>query len=191
MVLPFCCLHSAFYSVSLKIFLHHLLDFIPLDFEISSRLRRDLGHGAQAMTSPGYLSLPPPFSTNTRPPQTRCAGCAPHSNQMPGLSLNIADLPNTRNIRFIFLFVFPVDAGDPSPCKRKRRRSSASPPSVQKRFETFLIMQEFLSGDAARRTYTFGPRKENSEAHVPGIFVFSFDSASCMRRNSDKTCWTF
>ncbi len=28
----FCCLHSAFYSVSLKIFLHHLLDFIPLDF---------------------------------------------------------------------------------------------------------------------------------------------------------------
>ena len=32
MVLPFCCLHSAFYSVSLKIFLHHLLDFIPLDF---------------------------------------------------------------------------------------------------------------------------------------------------------------
>ena len=31
MVLPFCCLHSAFYSVSLKIFLHHLLDFIPLD----------------------------------------------------------------------------------------------------------------------------------------------------------------
>ena len=31
-MLPFCCLHSAFYSVSLKIFLHHLLDFIPLDF---------------------------------------------------------------------------------------------------------------------------------------------------------------
>ena len=54
-----------------------------------------------------------------------------------------------------------------------------------------LRLQEFLSGDAARRTYTFGPRKENSEAHVPGIFVFSFDSASCMRRNSDKTCWTF
>ena len=34
MVLPFCCLHSAFYSVSLKIFLHHLLDFIPLDFDL-------------------------------------------------------------------------------------------------------------------------------------------------------------
>ena len=32
-MLPFCCLHSAFYSVSLKIFLHHLLDFIPLDFQ--------------------------------------------------------------------------------------------------------------------------------------------------------------
>ncbi len=31
------CLHSAFYSVSLKIFLHHLLDFIPLDFLLFPR----------------------------------------------------------------------------------------------------------------------------------------------------------
>lgn len=32
MVLPFCCLHRAFALLFFKIFLHHLLDFIPLDF---------------------------------------------------------------------------------------------------------------------------------------------------------------
>ena len=30
-MLPFCYLHSAFYSVSLNFFLPHPLDFIPLD----------------------------------------------------------------------------------------------------------------------------------------------------------------
>ena len=31
-MLPFCRLHRAFALLSFKIFLHHLLDFIPLDF---------------------------------------------------------------------------------------------------------------------------------------------------------------
>lgn len=31
-MLPFYCLRCAFYAVSIKFFLHHLLDFIPLDF---------------------------------------------------------------------------------------------------------------------------------------------------------------
>ncbi len=32
MVLPFCCLQGAFVRFFFKFFLHHLLDFIPLDF---------------------------------------------------------------------------------------------------------------------------------------------------------------
>ena len=31
-MLPFSCLHGPFYSFPFEIFLHHLLDFIPLDF---------------------------------------------------------------------------------------------------------------------------------------------------------------
>ncbi|HJA36785.1 MAG TPA: hypothetical protein H9666_09865, partial [Firmicutes bacterium] len=34
-VLPFSCLHGPFYSFPFEIFLHHLLDFIPLDFLLS------------------------------------------------------------------------------------------------------------------------------------------------------------
>ena len=34
-MLPFSCLHGPFYSFPFEIFLHHLLDFIPLDFLLS------------------------------------------------------------------------------------------------------------------------------------------------------------
>ena len=34
MVLPFCRLHRAFALLFFKIFLHYLLDFIPLDFVV-------------------------------------------------------------------------------------------------------------------------------------------------------------
>ena len=35
-MLPFCGLHGTFYAASLDFFLHHLLDFIPLDYNIVS-----------------------------------------------------------------------------------------------------------------------------------------------------------
>ena len=43
MVLPFYRLYCAFIAVSLKFFVHHLLDFLPLDFYAKGRTRSGCG----------------------------------------------------------------------------------------------------------------------------------------------------
>ena len=44
LVFPFCRLHSAFPYAFLNSFLHHLLDFIPLDFSLQATILCDYSY---------------------------------------------------------------------------------------------------------------------------------------------------
>jgi len=86
LVLPFCCLHSAFYSVSLKIFLHHLLDFIPLDSQILYTRNSLFSTGP----APTCVSLYYTMSTGWYAPRARYNGIdsRPHATGIVGSGIH-------------------------------------------------------------------------------------------------------
>lgn len=85
-MLPFCCLHSAFYSVSLKIFLHHLLDFIPLDSQILYTRNSLFSTGP----APTCVSLYYTMSTGWYAPRARYNGIdsRPHATGIVGSGIH-------------------------------------------------------------------------------------------------------